>query len=166
MKKNTDPRRAIASARSSLIILLILTVVNILLLLFKSSSSFPYSLFFTYFASFVAYEAWMTEALLTVALLWGFAAFVELVLFLVAWKRSAKKTNWFLIAGILYLLDTAFMLWIYSLGGFDAAQIIDYLMHIWILYSLFNGWFAGKKQREFDQLVIIDQPLPEEVHPE
>ena len=58
------------------------------------------------------------------------------------------------------------MLWIYSLGGFDAAQIIDYLMHIWILYSLFNGWFAGRKQKEFDQLVIIDQPLPEEVHPE
>ncbi len=147
-------------------ILLILTGVNILLLLFRSSANFPYSLFFVYFTSFVAYEAWLTESLLAISLLWGFAGSIELILFLIAWLRSAKKTNWLLFAGILYLADTVFMIWIYSIGGFDAAQIIDYLMHVWILYSLFSGWFAGKKQKEFDRLVIIDPPLSEEVQPE
>lgn len=165
MKNKIDSQRATAPARSSLLILLILTVVNIMLLFFKSSSSFPYSLFFTYFASFVAYDAWMAEAS-SIALLWGIAGWVELTIFFIAWWRSAKKPNWLLVAGILYLLDTAFMVWIYSMGGFDAAQIIDYLMHAWIVYSLFSGWFAGKKQKEYDRLVIIDQPLPEEVHPE
>ncbi|HAO60535.1 MAG TPA: hypothetical protein DCQ90_00990 [Erysipelotrichaceae bacterium] len=146
MERKTLPR-VVSAGRSSLLFMLVLTVLNLAFAFMNSNVSFPYSSYFSMFTIYVGFLSITVYDSLAVGLIYVLIGVCVLSVFLISWFLSKKKVHWFMIAFILYLLDTGFLVWISLSEGFDPAYMIDYAMHAWLLYSLGAAWIQGRKLR-------------------
>jgi hypothetical protein len=123
-------------SRGNLLLTIILTVVNIALLFTPSNTMFLFSITIPYWAASFGYFLEMT----------GFyiVAGVVLLLYLIFWIFSKKHYGWFIPALILFVLDMVFLGYV-SIDIPEAFDIIDVLVHIWVLYYLGAGIYFGYK---------------------
>ncbi|MBQ2940617.1 MAG: hypothetical protein IJD97_00125 [Clostridia bacterium] len=141
-----------AAARSNLITMLVLTVLNIVLLVADANYMLLFSATVPYAATVMAMEFGLFPGLEGYMYTAIAVAVVCLALYLVCWLLSKKNVIWMIVAFALFILDTAYMAYIYISAG-EASGFLDILIHALILYYLFVGVISGiklKKQLEED----------------
>jgi len=158
MKKLVEPGKIQSSARNSMLIMIVLTFINMFLSLFVAGANFPYSVYFAWVGSVVVRLSVLAYGINGIAIIWLILVVAQMLFFIVAWQRSSRNPKWLLSAGILYVLDTLFMLWYQIYFGYDIAYLFDLAMHLWILFSLFVGYNSLKRDNSSRRDVVFDLP--------
>ncbi len=166
--------RKVASARHNLLLLVVFTVINLVLLLTESGSYFLFSASVPYEITFVGavinYQefgqimgTYTYTALVIAAAILG--------LYVVCWVLAKKKPVWYIVACVLFVLDTLAMVYINLeyLGDY----VIDLVFHVFVLVELFQAVIANKKLKNMpveildaEGNVIAQEPAPAAAMPE
>lgn len=129
-----NKQTALRTARGNMALAMIFTIVNIVLYFLNIGASFPFSLFSPFLTG-----AWSVMSLMegdTFGLILYAAIFILVMgAFLASWLLSKAKPKLMLIGLLVYLGDTGFMIWFYSMLG-DNGWILDGLFHLWIIVSM------------------------------
>lgn len=161
----------IASGRHSLLLIMAFTVVNLLMVVLDSgtyflfSASVPYylTLYFKGIDNDFAYGAWAENGPFTVAAL--IVSAVILLLFLLCWFLSKKRTGWLIPALVLFVLDTLALAWCtFNIVNDPAGNILDFVFHFWIIWELGLAIRCGGKLKKLpSQTPELDPPcgIPE-----
>ncbi len=148
------------TARANLLLMIVLTAVNILLLIAQSDSMLLFSATIPYFSSVLAYMAveYGLAANMTLFVFCVAITAVSILLYLLCWWLSKKHVGWMITALVLFVLDTAFMVYLYMTEQ-DVSGILDVLIHAWVIYYLIVGISSGTKLKRLPEEPDI---LPEE----
>ncbi len=123
--------------------MLILTAVNIVLLFFDSSAMLLFSATIPYLVVLFGITLEETAAIVFACSI----AAVIIIVYLSAWIFSKKKYGFMVLALVMFLIDTAFMMGIFLWSG-DFSGILDVLIHAWVLYYLIIGVKNGRKLKK------------------
>jgi hypothetical protein len=140
--------RQFNGGRHSLLILIIFTVVNTVMMLAESGTYFVCSFTVPYYlcAFGIGFDmeaggsAFITTAVIISA--------VILAVYLVIWLMSKKKPGWLYAAFALFIIDTVALVLLSVLLEMMAANIIDLVIHAWVIWELFQGARCGNKLKQ------------------
>ena len=174
-----------SSARGNILLVVVLTVINIVLLVTNSNTYFLFSAYIPfilvdfgkllcgmypaeYYTDNFAEMEILPKEVFAVTL--GIAI-VILVLYVLCWIFSKKfKIGWLITALVFFSVDTLAML---LLNGFVMDSLIDYVIHVWVIFSFANGLVAYRKFKKLPEesaeqaetLVVNGQPVVGEEQP-
>lgn len=135
------------SSANNLLLVVIFTVINSVLLLTNANSYFLFSAYIPYFSVdlgmylcglypqeyYYGDEEFLGTEILAVFIA---IAAVIVILYLLCWLfGKKKKIGWVIFAMVLFVADTAFLL--YN-SGFSSEYILDIVFHAWVLFSIGN----------------------------
>jgi hypothetical protein len=137
-----------AGARSSLLVVMIFTVVNLAMLLLDSGTYFLFSASVPYYL--VAFGMGMdigmgAESIGTFTVVALGISAVVMVLYLLSWLLSKKRSGWLVVALVAFILDTLALVLICLAFDALADSIMDFVFHAWVIVTLIQGINAGKK---------------------
>lgn len=155
------------SSIANLLLVVVFSAVNIVLLLVNADTYFLFSAFLPYFA--VDYGMFLCgmypeeyyydmpdttfEDKSFLGLYIAIAAAFLLAYLLCWYLAKKKKIGAVILALVMFLIDTAAMLW---LTGFVMDSIIDILMHIWVISYLVIGIVTYFKIKKAPQEEVCD----------
>ena len=144
--------RKAANGRHSLLLIVIFTVVNMVMTLldtgtyFLFSASVPYHLVLMgmAFDNGFADGAWHVRSTLTYT---GLAlALVIVAVYLLCWLLSKKREGFLTAALVPFIIDTAALVILaFVLYENPVSQLMDLLLHIWVIVELVQAAGACKK---------------------
>lgn len=151
-----------ASSRHNILLVVVFTVINLILLVTNSNTYFLFSAYVPYFIADLGmllggkYPAEVYTGELAGLEIAGNGFFVAMlvtaivivVLYLLSWIFSKKKSGWMIFALVFFILDTLAM---FALIGISADQIIDILFHAWVIISLISGISAYSKLKKLPE---------------
>lgn len=147
-----------SAARNDLLIMIILTVINIALMFTGSDSMMLFSASIPYFAVGMGY--WNGDSEL---LIFGIViAVVSVLLYALCWFMSKKKYQWLIVATILFVIDSAAMIYLYASSGEFASGTFDIIIHALVLYYLIAGILTGKKLKSIKDDKTLGEGIREE----
>lgn len=127
-----------SSARADLLIMIVLTVVNIVLMFFGSET-------IMLFSAIIPYSAVASCYVYAGSFIYGTTiAVVVIGLYLLSWFMSKKDYRWFILATVLFIIDTLYMIPFFDFSADFASSIIDIGFHVLVLYYLIVGIVTGK----------------------
>lgn len=137
-----------AGARASLLAVLIFTVVNLAMLLLETDRYFLFSAsvpqYLTAFGmgfdmglGYLSFGPFTAIALVVSA--------VVLVLYLLCWLLSKKRPGWLIAALVFFIIDTVALLVVSLLLEILTENILDLVIHAWVLFELIQGISANYK---------------------
>ena len=140
--------RQFNGGRHSLLILMIFTVVNIVMLLADANTYFVCSFTVPYYMcgfgmSFdmeIGGSVFFTTALIISA--------VILAVYLLCWLLSKKRPGWLYAAFALFIVDTVALVLLSLTLEILAENIIDLVIHAWVIWELFQGARCGGKLKK------------------
>lgn len=130
-------------ARGNLLAVILFTVLNVVFIFLESDTMFLFSATIPYFCASIGY--W-----------WGLYGYfvvtgVVLLIYLACWYFSKKHKAWLIVALVMFIIDTIFMLWAYGFE-FDTSMIVDLVFHIWVLFYLVGGvMYRGNNQKNIEK---------------
>lgn len=142
----------LAGGRFSLMLILIFTLINLTMVLLDSDRYFLFSASVPYYLTLFGKAmdngfssgTWDVIGAYTTTTL--IVSVVILALYLLCWLMSRKRAGWLTGALVLIVLDTsALVLVTYVLYGSPIVNILDLLLHTWVLWELFQAVRANKK---------------------
>lgn len=129
-----NKQTALRTARGNMALAMIFTIVNVVLYFLNINALFPFSLFSPFLMGI-----WGIMSLLegdTFGLILYFAIVILVMgAYLASWLLSKAKPKLMLIGLLVFLGDTGFMVWFYTMIG-DNGWILDGLFHLWIIVSM------------------------------
>jgi hypothetical protein len=140
MNKNQSLEQKYNSTRVNLLLIVILTAVNIVLYFTGSETMMLFSASVPYYA--VIFGSAMPLPILSIPCY--AVAGICILVYLLCWIFSKKRSGWLVVALIFFVVDTIAMLGLY-IWAQDFSGILDIALHAYILYSLFVGVSAGKQ---------------------
>ncbi|MBQ8541343.1 MAG: hypothetical protein IJ435_07705 [Clostridia bacterium] len=144
-------------SRGNLLLIIVFTIINIALLFSQSGTMFLFSITVPYWAVAFAYYLELTYLYIV--------AGVVVALYLIFWFFSKKHYGWFIPALILFILDTIYLGYV-SIDMAESSNIIDILVHIWVLYYLGAGIYFGYKLKHLPAEETIAPEAAAETDPE
>lgn len=141
-------------SRSNLLLIIIFTIINIALLFTNSNTMFLFSITIPYWAAAFAYYLDITSLYIV--------AGAVLLAYVVFWFFSKKHYGWFIPALIFFILDTVYLGYVtIDLG--ESSNIIDILVHIWVLYYLGTGIYFGHKLKHLPEDIATTEEATAEI---
>lgn len=140
--------RRMASARHSLLLIMIFTVVNMVMAVLDANTYFLFSLSVPYYLSAlgILMDGGAVGTFAVTGLVIGAAI---LVVYLLCWLLSKKKQGWLTAALVLMVLDTAALaLFTFTLFDNPAVNLVDFLLHGWMIWDLVKGVSAAGKLKK------------------
>jgi len=151
-----------ANSRYNILLIVVFTAINLLLLITNSNSYFLFSAFVPYLiadlgmllcgkypADYYAGElAGMEFAGNEIFVFTLVSAIVIILLYLLSWIFSKKKSGWMIFALVFFILDTVAM---FVINGISVDQILDVVFHAWVIISLINGITAYNKLKKLPE---------------
>ena len=132
-KMTNSPEKVYQSARYAIIFLVALTAVNILMSALDVNRYFVASVFMSYFMVSI-----MENTALGVAV-----AAAILVPYILAYFLSKKKPVWMVIALVLFVLDTLFVIFcmflLHRAGNSPWSMLFDLALHAFVIFELAMG---------------------------
>lgn len=137
-----------AGARASLLAVLILTVVSLAMLLLEIDMYFVFS---------ATVPQYLTAFCMGIDIGQGYLGFgpftaialvvsaVVLVLYLLCWLLSKKRPGWLIAALVFFIIDTVALLVVSLLLEILTENILDLVIHAWVLFELIQGISANYK---------------------
>ena len=158
------------SARLSLILFFAISVLNIVLALTGSDSYYlwtaiiPYYLVVfgmlycgklppEYYEDLEGFEFWDPSVLTVFVVI----AFIMIAFYGIFWLCSRKNRIGWLVAALVFVVVDTLGIFVF---GFDFSMILDVIFHVWMIYSLAVGIFAGRKLKTMppDEPEATDEP--------
>lgn len=126
-----------------MLLVLVFTLVNIVLFFLSLDIDFPFSLFTPYVMAIWAYQAYLQNFTSDMVL---YVCFFVLVLggFLASYLLALTRPRMMIVGLIIYLLDTAYLFYVY-LGIGYSAWVIDAAFHLWVILSLAYAVYVSFK---------------------
>ena len=157
-----------ASACYNVLLVVIFTLINVVLLVLNSDTYFLFSAYIPYaladlgmfFCGMYPVEYYAGELVgmnflpkgVFVAILVVIA--IILVMYLIAWIFARKgKSGWLIAVLVMFGLDTAVLL---LLNGISVDFIVDYIFHVWVIYSVITGLRIASKLKKLPDEEIED----------
>ncbi|MBQ9083266.1 MAG: hypothetical protein IJY28_07190 [Clostridia bacterium] len=137
--QRSEAEEKFASARSNLLLMTVLSTINLFLLAFGSTNMLLFSATIPYWIA-------ARSIVFDVTVLGFVLAMVLLLVYLLCWWKSEEHFGWMVAALVFFIIDTAFMAWLYVKAA-DVAGIMDVLIHAWVLYYLIIGIVYGRRLR-------------------
>ena len=138
----------IKNAKSSMVVALVLTLINTVILflgyfdIFVVNVSFPYSVFTT-----SIHFVWAIDALSTgyveMGLFYATTAILVTGLFVGPLLIIKTKPKWLIAAAIAVIIDTIYMVYIYSSLIQSNDYLFDLMFHAWLLVTIVLGIVAA-----------------------
>lgn len=147
--------RKAASARHSLLLFMIFTVVNIIMVMLDTGSYFLFSISVPYYLVMMGKGldngfidgAWDVNGTYTITGL--IIAAIILVVYLLCWLLSKKRSGWLTVTLILIILDTvALALLTFALYENPATNLMDFLFHAWMIWDIARGTRSAAKLKK------------------
>jgi len=147
--------RKVVSGRYSLMLILIFTVVNLAMVLLDADTYMLFSISVPYYLTMLGKGldngfvdgAWDMNGTFTITGL--VIAMVILVIYLLCWLLSKKRSGWLTAALVLIILDTAALaLFTFALYDNPAVNLMDFLLHAWMIWDLARGIGAASKLKK------------------
>lgn len=158
----------IASGRHSLLLIMVFTVVNLVMVVLDSGTYFLFSASVPYYLTAFskgidngfADGPWTENGPVTIAAL--IVSAVILLLFLLCWLLSKKRTGWLVCALVLFGLDTVALVWCtFNMINNPADNIVDVVFHIWAIWELAMAIRCGAKLKKLPPAApVLDQYYP------
>ena len=158
MKKNTVKNtreaalRLYSVARSNLLLMMVLTLANIVLFAVGTDTMLLFSATVPYY-SVVFGLIDPTGVLLVPGIV---IAVLSLGAFFISWLLSKKNYGWMILALALFIIDTICMVGLY-IWAEDFSGILDFAIHIWVLYYLVVGVKTGAKLRRAETEPVFEE---------
>ena len=162
----------VAGGRHSLLLIVLFTVVNVLMVVLDSgtyflfSASVPYylTLYFKGIDNGFVDGPWPENGAFTIFAL--IVSAVILLLFLLCWLMSKKRSGWLIPALVLFVLDTLALAWCtFYLVNDPAGNIVDFVFHFWAIWELGSAIRCGGKLKKLPpkspDLDRYDENIPE-----
>lgn len=122
-------------ARSNLLWVILFTVINAVLLIADSGVMFLFSATLPYFMVSLGWMVGIRPVLIVCIVI----AAIMVGLYALCWALCKTRPGWMVAALVFFALDTAFLLYITLAPPVDFSGILDILIHVWVLVSLFQG---------------------------
>ena len=164
MNKNQTLEQKYNSTRMNLLLVVILTAVNIILYIAGSESMLLFSASVPYYA--VIFGSVMPLPILSIPCY--VIAGICILVYLLSWIFSKKRSGWLVVALVFFIVDTIAMVALY-VSAQDFSGILDIVLHAYILYSLFVGVSTGKKLKNMPaeepvaEEIVAEEPAAEEI---
>ncbi len=158
--------KQIAGARSSLLLVLIFTVVNLAMLLVDSGRYFLFSASVPYYLTMIGIimDLEVGAAGIGTFTLIGLAiSAVALVLYLLCWLLSKKRSGWFVVALVAFTLDTLALLGLSYSFGTLTESVMDFVFHGWVIVELIQAISANGKLKKMVEAESAQEPVDPEV---
>lgn len=130
-------------ARANLKLMLVFTFINIVLLLVGSETMLLFAATVPYLSVIFASAIEIVE----MRVLGIVIAAVVMALYLVCCIFSKKSPVWMIVALVMFVIDTIALIFMYVAIG-EYSGILDFAIHIWVLYYLVIGVINGYKLRK------------------
>lgn len=145
----------LSSARHTLLLVVIFTVINLVLLLCDGQTYFLFSASVPYYLTIfgMLMDAGAGGSIFTVTAL--VIAAICLAAYLLCWLLCKKRIGWYVVAMVLFILDTVMLLWMSVSQEILTDNVIDLLIHGWVLVELVQALRAHKKRK------AMPVPVPE-----
>ncbi len=139
------PENALRSAKANMLLVLVFTLVNLVLFFLSLDIDFPFSLFTPYAMAIWAYQAYLQNFTSDMIL---YIAFFILVFggFLASYLLALTRPRMMIVGLIIYLLDTAYLFYVY-LGIGYSAWVIDAAFHLWVIISMAYAVYVSFKMK-------------------
>lgn len=132
--------RKLQMGRMTLLLMTILTGIYFVLLLFGIQMDSPYSAFLPQFLAVVAH-AMMVEYGFSVSVLFVVLLGIALIaIYALAWVKTKTSAKWFMIAFILFFVDTLFLIYWYQNILTQLPVLLTIAIHFIILYYLYTSY--------------------------
>ena len=141
----------ISGARSALLVVMLFTVVNLVMLLMDSGTYFLFSASVPYYLTAfgmgmdVGVGGAAIGTFTKVAL--GISA-VVLLLYLLSWLLSKKRSGWLVVALVAFLLDTVALVLLCLVFDVLAESVMDLVFHGLVIIRLIQGISAKGKLKK------------------
>ena len=147
------------SARHSLLLVLIFTVVNLVLLLADGNTYFLFSASVPYYltAFGMGMDAEMGISVFTTTAL--VISAVILAAYLLCWIFSKKRVGWYVVALVLFILDTVLLVRLALSFDALADSIMDLVFHAWVVLELCQALSCHKKLKALPPEPVAE-PVP------
>ena len=144
-----------SQARSNLLIIIVFTLINIALLFTSSNTMFLFSITIPYWLTAFAYYLELTSLYIVAgAIVLAYAAF---------WFFSKKHYGWFIPALVFFVLDTIYLGYM-TVDLAEGSNIIDILIHVYVLYYLGAGIYFGRKLKNLpEEELVLEELNPEQL---
>lgn len=152
---NVTEKQIFDRARSNLLLMIVLTLINIVLFLVGSQTMMLFSATVPYLLIMVGVINEI-DVILNVCII---ITAVIMILYFLCWILSKRNPVWMIVAATLFIIDTIILIYIY-IGMQEFSGILDFLMHIWVLYYLFIGIKYGYKLKKMSPEATTDK-IPE-----
>ncbi len=128
------------SARANLLLVIVLTVANCISIFLDAESVLLFSATVPYYSIIIGLKSQVLPTMIG----WYSVAVTTILAYYICWIFSKKHFGWIVGALVLFVVDSAFLAFIYIKNG-DVSGILDALIHVWILYYLVTGIINGVK---------------------
>lgn len=132
-KMSNSPEKVYQSARYAILFLVALTAVNIILSAAGSSRYFVSSVFLSYFMVTILPNRGLGVAI----------AAAILAPYILAFFLSKKKPGWMIVALVLFVLDTLFVIFtmflLHQAGESPWSMLLDLALHAFVIFELVMG---------------------------
>ncbi len=154
--------RQMTSARTNLLLVIVFTVVNLVLLLTDGSTYFLFSASVPYYFTAIGMGMDMDAggSVFTVTAL--VISALILVAYLLCWILSKKRIGWYIVAFVMFILDTVMLVVMAGSLGLLSDSIVDLIFHAWVLLGLGQALVANKKLKKLppEEIAAEAQPVP------
>ncbi len=167
--------RKVSGARGTLLMVVIFTVVNLVLLLLQADTYFLFSASVPYYFTALGMGMDMgmgADGIGTFTITALVISAIILVLYFLCWLLAKKRPGWYIVAIVLFVIDTAAFLYMASQLDLLTSSIIDVVFHGWVLIELIQAVSANKKLQSMPEAVVdsegdlVAEPVPAPAIPE
>lgn len=153
----------VTNARHTLLIVLVFTLINLLMLLTESSTYFLFSASVPYYLTAFGMGMDMGMGTSGIGVFTATALVISaiiLAVYLVCWLLTKKHPGWYIVALVLFAVDTAVL--VLAALGFDLLtdSIIDIAFHAWVLVELVQAINANGKLKNMPPEPVIPEGQP------
>lgn len=147
--------RRIQTGRLSFIIMIVMTFVNAIAWLFGWILIFPYSALTPQLAALIARIAYVEYGFNVAVGFWIMLSLALIALYYYLWKLTKTKAKGFLIALILYALDTVLFVFYYSSALTSWQVLFALAIHALILYHFYSGYKMFKANPTIGEVLLV-----------
>jgi hypothetical protein len=147
--------KRIQTGRLSFIIMIVMTFVNAIAWFFGSTYIFPYSAFTPQLTALFAHMLYVEYGFNAAVGFWILISLALIALYYYAWKLTKTKAKGFLIALILFALDTILLVLSYSSALTSGQVLFALAMHAFILYHFYSGYKMFKENPTIGEVLLV-----------
>lgn len=146
----------VTGARSFLLIALIFTALNLVLVMLNTMEATFFSIFTPYvlvlYGRLMDFGAMGSNTVTALVI-----AVVILVVFVLCWLLSKKKSGWLVAGAVLFVLDTAALLFFCYVNNAFSDMLVNILIHAYIVFILVRGCISAVKLKQMTDEGFDDQ---------